>query len=76
MGAKTVVLKLGRQGALLSDGQHCTPVAAHSVEAVDATGAGDCFDGAYRSCLATGADARGRALGECRCGAGHDRLWA
>ena len=56
-GAKTVVLKLGREGSLASDGQHCVPVAAHSVQTVDATGAGDCFDGSYLARLATGADA-------------------
>jgi 2-dehydro-3-deoxygluconokinase len=56
MGAKTVVLKLGRQGSLVSNGQDCVPVAAHSVNAVDATGAGDCFDGSYLGRLAAGAD--------------------
>ena len=55
-GAKTVVLKLGRQGSLVSDGQSCVPVAAHRVDAVDATGAGDCFDGSYLARLAGGAD--------------------
>ena len=57
MGAKTVVLKLGRQGSLVSDGQHCVPVAGHTVHAIDATGAGDCFDGSYLARLATGANA-------------------
>lgn len=56
MGARTVVLKLGRQGSLVSDGQRCVAVAAHPVEAVDATGAGDCFDGSYLAQLAAGAD--------------------
>jgi 2-dehydro-3-deoxygluconokinase len=57
MGARTVVLKLGRQGSLVSDGQRCVPVAAHAVNAVDATGAGDCFDGSYLARLAAGVDA-------------------
>lgn len=57
MGAKTVVLKMGRAGSLVSDGRHCVPVAAHIVQAIDATGAGDCFDGSYLALLATGADA-------------------
>ncbi len=56
MGAKTVVLKLGRLGSLVSDGHDCIAVAAHRVEAIDATGAGDCFDGSYLACLAQGAD--------------------
>ncbi len=53
LGAKHVVLKLGVEGALVSDGRECTPVAAYRVNAVDATGAGDCFDGSYlhRRCL-------------------------
>ncbi len=44
-GARQVVLKLGAEGALVSDGQqrsHLPPVPA---QAVDATGAGDCFAG-------------------------------
>ncbi len=56
MGAKTVVLKLGRQGSLVSDGRGCVPVAAHKVDAIDATGAGDCFDGSYLARVAQGAD--------------------
>ncbi|HSI61196.1 MAG TPA: sugar kinase [Ideonella sp.] len=56
MGAQTVVLKLGRQGSLVSDGRACVPVAAHSVDAIDATGAGDCFDGSYLARLVAGAD--------------------
>jgi len=57
LGARTVVLKLGPQGSLVSDGNSCVAVAAHSVAAVDATGAGDCFDGAYLARVAAGADA-------------------
>lgn len=56
MGAKTVVLKLGRQGSLVSDGTRRVAVPAHAVNAVDATGAGDCFDGSYLAQLASGAD--------------------
>jgi 2-dehydro-3-deoxygluconokinase len=45
LGAKTVVLKLGAQGVLVShQGQQCR-IPAHQVQAVDATGAGDCFAG-------------------------------
>ncbi len=53
-GAKTVVLKLGREGSLVSSGGPCVAVAAHYVNAVDATGAGDCFDGSYLHRLALG----------------------
>ncbi len=45
LGAKTVVLKMGHQGVLASDGQQCQHIAAMPVKAVDATGAGDCFGG-------------------------------
>lgn len=45
LGAKTVVLKMGHQGVLASHGQQCQHIAALPVNAVDATGAGDCFGG-------------------------------
>jgi len=53
-GARTVVLKLGRDGALYgtADGRH--RVAGHQVKAVDATGAGDCFGGALLARLVAG----------------------
>lgn len=45
LGAKHVVLKLGANGALVSDGQRTVHVPGMRVQAVDATGAGDCFCG-------------------------------
>jgi 2-dehydro-3-deoxygluconokinase len=45
-GAKLVALKLGKDGAIGSDGIRRERLAGHRVEAVDATGAGDCFAGA------------------------------
>ena len=56
-GAKTVVLKLGREGSLVSYNDRRTPISAFPVDAVDATGAGDCFDGSFLARLAAGADA-------------------
>ena len=44
-GAKSVVLKMGAQGVLFSDGQQSQHLPALPVHAVDATGAGDCFGG-------------------------------
>jgi 2-dehydro-3-deoxygluconokinase len=44
-GAKQVVLKMGAQGALISQGGTTSVVKAKRVQAVDATGAGDCFCG-------------------------------
>lgn len=55
MGAPLVVLKLGKDGALVSDGKEYIAVPAFSVNAVDATGAGDCFDGNLLARLAAGA---------------------
>lgn len=49
LGAKTVFLKSGADGVVVSDGSRREHIAAHPVDAVDATGAGDCFCGA---CLA------------------------
>jgi 2-dehydro-3-deoxygluconokinase len=54
MGARQVVLKLGSDGALVSDGTRREQVAAHRVTAVDATGAGDCFCGNLLARLAQG----------------------
>lgn len=53
-GARQVVLKLGAQGAVASDGARRWQVAGYRVEAVDATGAGDCFAGAAMARLAAG----------------------
>ena len=44
-GARQVVLKLGSEGAIVSDGQQRTRIEAMRVRAVDATGAGDGFAG-------------------------------
>ena len=44
-GARQVVLKLGAEGAIVSEGGLRTPIAPLRVQAVDATGAGDCFAG-------------------------------
>ena len=52
-GARNVVLKLGAQGCMVATREqrdavpgHHTVVPGHRIDAVDATGAGDCFDGA------------------------------
>lgn len=54
LGAKQVVLKLGPEGALVSDGQRRERVAGHHVPLVDATGAGDCFCGNLLARIAMG----------------------
>ena len=49
LGAKLVVLKQGSHGALVSDGKENLNIPGHKVKAIDATGAGDTFDGAFLS---------------------------
>ena len=55
-GATQVVLKLGADGAVASDGHHQQKVRGHLVTAVDATGAGDCFAGNLLARLSAGDD--------------------
>jgi 2-dehydro-3-deoxygluconokinase len=58
MGAKTVVLKLGAEGALISQGIGAANkrerIPGRKVQLVDATGAGDCFCGNLLAQLAKG----------------------
>ena len=54
LGAKRIALKLGADGVLASDGAHRERIAPHPVNSVDATGAGDCFAGAFLARLALG----------------------
>lgn len=44
-GAREVVLKMGSEGAVVSDGSQRTRIAPLRVQVADATGAGDCFAG-------------------------------
>lgn len=56
LGARIVALTLGAEGALVSDGtatRHYTPP---QVRAIDATGAGDCFNGIFLSHYLTSLD--------------------
>lgn len=55
-GAPRVVLKLGERGALVSDQGRQSLIAPLPVQPVDATGAGDCFDGNYLARRARGDD--------------------
>jgi 2-dehydro-3-deoxygluconokinase len=53
-GASQVALKLGAQGALVSDGHRREKIPGLPVKVVDATGAGDCFCGNLLARLARG----------------------
>ena len=54
IGAPLVALKMGADGALIATTGKRTRIAPHKVEAVDATGAGDTFDGAFLTRLLAG----------------------
>ncbi len=56
LGAKQVVLKMGGQGVLVSDGHEQSRIAPIKVSAIDATGAGDCFAGNLLARMASGDD--------------------
>lgn len=56
LGPRVVALSLGDRGVLVADGDRREHIAGHRVDAVDATGAGDTFDGAFLAQLAAGAD--------------------
>ena len=49
LGAKLVVLKQGSLGVLVSNGKEKLHIPGHTVQAIDATGAGDTFNGAFLS---------------------------
>ena len=55
-GAKTVALKLGAAGCMVSDVSGARLVEPWPVQALDATGAGDCFAGALLARLSAGDD--------------------
>lgn len=48
-GAKLVALKLGSEGVLVANKDSCHKINGKVVETVDATGAGDSFNGAFLS---------------------------
>jgi 2-dehydro-3-deoxygluconokinase len=56
LGARHVALKLGADGVIASDGSRREHVAAHRIECLDATGAGDCFAGSFLARMSLGDD--------------------
>lgn len=64
-GAKIVALKLGSEGALVADGKRRFRIPPHRCQPIDATGAGDCFGGAFIARIVAGDDleAAGRYAG-------------
>ncbi len=47
LGCRIVALTMGKGGTMVADGARLATIPARPVEAVDATGAGDTFDGAF-----------------------------
>jgi len=56
LGSAIVVVKLGREGCVVSDGVRRERIEGVRVAALDATGAGDCFDGAFAARMVAGDD--------------------
>jgi 2-dehydro-3-deoxygluconokinase len=56
LGAPLVALKMGSEGSLIATPRRQVRIPPHKVEAVDATGAGDTFDGAFLTRLLAGDD--------------------
>jgi len=56
MGAKNVVITLGKMGAFFTNGKEKLMVNSIKVNAVDTTGAGDAFNGGFATAIASGAD--------------------
>lgn len=54
LGPRVVALKLGKQGAYVATPNERRVVPGHFVNAVDATGAGDCFGGAFIARIVAG----------------------
>jgi len=68
LGAKTVVLKMGKDGAMVATEQQRFTANGHKVDTVDATGAGDCFSGAFLSQVVKG-ESLDHALAYANCAA-------
>ncbi|HKN27359.1 MAG TPA: sugar kinase [Roseiarcus sp.] len=56
LGASVVALKLGKAGAIAATAKARERIPARAVNAIDATGAGDCFDGAFLAEFVRSAD--------------------
>ncbi|GAB5377165.1 MAG: sugar kinase [Acuticoccus sp.] len=60
-GPRIVALTLGEGGALVADGEAIHEIPPRPADLVDASGAGDCFDGSFLARLIAGDDTRAAA---------------
>lgn len=68
-GVQNVVITLGSQGVYLFNDQHQEMIPSQTVTAVDTTAAGDVFNGALVSALATGMDWKPACMYACKAAA-------
>lgn len=67
MGVKTVIITMGKEGAILLDENTLSHIAAPIVEAIDTTAAGDVFNGALVVALSEGRSKPEAVKFACRC---------
>lgn len=65
LGVGIVLAKLGSRGALLVERSGSQSISAAKVAAVDSTGAGDCFNGAFAAALSRGEEVSAAARFAC-----------
>ncbi len=69
LGVNTIIITLGKEGALVYDQEDYYIIEAPIVDAVDTTAAGDVFNGALAVALAEGKEMRHAVTFACRCAA-------
>ncbi|HTD98329.1 MAG TPA: ribokinase [Mucilaginibacter sp.] len=68
-GVKTVIITMGKEGALIVTDEYEKLIPSIPVEAIDTTGAGDVFNGALAVAIAAGKDIAGAVAFACKAAA-------